>query len=89
MVVVEGSGPQSWYGAGEEMLGAFLFLASLAAAASTFCGFEDQCGWRYNLTRLVTGQEVNNSWVPGDSALQGPFADVDNNTNGRVLAIKL
>ncbi|KAK9510515.1 hypothetical protein O3M35_005285 [Rhynocoris fuscipes] len=50
------------------------------------CQFEGSCHWKWNSSttpsfRVVTGQEVNNSWVPGDGALGGPFSDADNNTH--------
>ncbi|KAF6214838.1 hypothetical protein GE061_009581 [Apolygus lucorum] len=48
------------------------------------CDFEKPCLWdlKDGGFKIVTGQEVNNSWVPSDGHLGGPFTDADNNTNG-------
>lgn len=55
-----------------------------ARGVSDVCDFEKPCPWdvKDGGFKIVTGQEVNNSLVPSDGRLGGPFTDADNNTNG-------
>ncbi|BES88646.1 Hypothetical protein NTJ_01453 [Nesidiocoris tenuis] len=57
---------------------------STSAASVAVCDFERPCDWesRDSGFKIVTGIEVNNTWIPKPGYVGGPFTDADNNTNG-------
>lgn len=63
------------------------FMHSLSKPLPHSCTFEEPCSWKYSSNvKVVTGQEVNNSWVPQPRVLPpGPFVDASNNTHGQCL----
>ncbi|XP_024082782.1 leukocyte tyrosine kinase receptor isoform X3 [Cimex lectularius] len=65
---------------------ALCMAIAVNGVSGTFCDFEKACSWKPEPGfKVVTGQEVNNSWIPGDGQLGGPFSDADNNTHGHFL----